>query len=428
MVIIMMCSMLTMEFVPKIPYWWVKLLPSSLLAILVSILIEYAIVRNLTGCTDAGGDHRRLASASNATSSSDACKTEVIGDVTPFSFTYPEPFIFNDEYKVNGTYAISGSDTGQVIVQGALLAIAGVVQGLMTTEVVTSFVKTPAHTPSIVWSMGAANLISGFLGGMGGDAMIGLSTLNCLSGGRGRLAPTVTALGVMLCTMVAYPVLDYIPISALAGVMIVVVLHTFKWAKIPMVISAVLPASWRAPINQTCCCAGLPKWMQLPEEVDRWEAAILVAVSALTVAFNLVVGVAVGVVMAAVRYAYSASLVTDVRVVPTKPGEPKRYILIGELFFGSSMRFHDFFDVENDPEQVVLQMEKKVTEYSATDALQRVEMLYAEVSKTFTVEYVSRTGEVTSSTNTRTAAAAAAANASGATAAVAIEMETAGGA
>jgi MFS superfamily sulfate permease-like transporter len=204
-------------------------------------------------------------------------------------------------------------------------------------------------------------------------------------------------------------------------------------------------------------------------QVDRWEAAILVAVSALTVAFNLVVGVAVGVVMAAVRYAYSASLVTDVRVVPTKPGEPKRYILIGELFFGSSMRFHDFFDVANDPEQVreqrahrraapqhepptphwplgsrcdvshtpchrachsqvVLQMEKKVTEYSATDALQRVEMLYAEVSKTFTVEYVSRTGEVTSSTNTRTAAAAAAANASGATAAVAIEMELAGGA
>jgi hypothetical protein len=65
--------------------------------------------------------------------------------------------------------------------------------------------------------MGAANLISGFLGGMGGDAMIGLSTLNCLSGGRGRLAPTVTALGVMLCTMVAYPVLDYIPISALGA-------------------------------------------------------------------------------------------------------------------------------------------------------------------------------------------------------------------
>ena len=32
------------------------------------------------------------------------------------------------------------------------------------------------------------------MGGMGGDAMIGLSTINCLNGGRSRLAPTVTAL------------------------------------------------------------------------------------------------------------------------------------------------------------------------------------------------------------------------------------------
>ena len=152
----------------------------------------------------------------------------------------------------------------------------------MTTEVVTSYVKTPAHTPSIVWSMGLANLVSGLLGGMGGDAMIGLSTINCLNGGRGRLAPTVTALGVMLCTIVAYPVLDFIPISALAGVMIVVVLHTFKWAKIPIVLSACLPCSWRKPINESMACTPLPKWLRLPLEVDRWEALIIVVVSVLT--------------------------------------------------------------------------------------------------------------------------------------------------
>merc|ERR1719201_2115045 len=124
----------------------------------------------------------------------------------------------------------------------------------MTTEVVTEFIGTPANTPAVVYSMSLANLVSGFLGGMGGDAMIGLSTINCLNGGRGRLAPTVTALGVMLCTIVAYPVLDFIPISALAGVMIVVVLHTFKWAKIPIVLSACLPCSWRKPINESMAC------------------------------------------------------------------------------------------------------------------------------------------------------------------------------
>ena len=109
---------------------------------------------------------RRLAEASTNTTHSGKCGTDVIGDVTPFKFSSPYPFFLNDDYYVNGTYTLGPEQAGTVMIQGGLLAIAGVVQGLMTTEVVTSFVKTPPHTPSIVWSMGAANLISGFLGGM----------------------------------------------------------------------------------------------------------------------------------------------------------------------------------------------------------------------------------------------------------------------
>ena len=51
---------------------------------------------------------------------------------------------------------------------------------------------------------------------MGGDAMIGLSTINCLNGGTGRLAPTVTALGIMSCMFGFYGLLNFIPVAALA--------------------------------------------------------------------------------------------------------------------------------------------------------------------------------------------------------------------
>lgn len=411
MVLIMMCSMLTMEFVPKIPGKCAKLLPSSLLAILVAIFLEYVLVRNLP-CDPSlsvsnmmhDDHHRLLAASGNATAGEYKCRTDVIGDVTPFSLTYPYPFFLNSDYlNADGVYGVSSADAGTIIIQGLLLAIAGVVQGLMTTEVVTSFVKTPAHTPSIVWSMGAANLVSGFFGGMGGDAMIGLSTINCLNGGKGRLAPTVTALGVMLCTIVAYPVLDFIPIASLAGVMIVVVLHTFKWGKIPMVISALVPCSWRKPINSMCQCKGFPKWMRLPEEVDRWEAMIIVAVSALTIAFNLVVGVGVGLVLACVRFTYCQSLATTVVVASSRAGEPKRYVLQGKLFFGVALRFQNFFDVDNDPDQVVLQLPERPTEYSAVDALSRVSALYAAANKRLTIEIVNVDVEM-SSTNVPEAA------------------------
>lgn len=182
-----------------------------------------------------------------------------------------------------------------------------------------------------------------------------MSTINCLNGGRGRLGPIVTATGVMLCTMVAYPLLNYIPIASLAGVMIVVVLHTFKWAKLPMVVGAFMPASCRPHVNRFLECRCYPKWLRLPEEIDCWEAShagrtqphkrhgrsderyderwmtgaccvcvgevswrpvvnrqalILVVVSILTIWLNLAYAVGVGLVLAAVRFAYSSSLDT----------------------------------------------------------------------------------------------------------------------
>jgi len=309
----------------------------------------------------------------------------------PLHVHLPGALLLNDDYHKNGTstYDISGGDAGKVVAQGLLLGISGIVQGLMTSEVVTSFVKTPAHTPSIVWSMGVANLVSGFLGGMGGDAMIGLSTINCLNGGRGRLGPTVTALGVMLCTMVAYPALNYIPIASLAGVMIVVVLHTFKWGKIPMVLAACVPHSWRPAINAklcACCCG----WMHLPLEVDRWEAFILVVVAVMTFYLNLAYAVGAGLILAALRFAWMSSQETDVKVIDATPSS-KTYLLEGRLFFGSSMRFHNHFSVDEDPDVVTLQMREPAIDYSAADALNRIHVLYANAGKTLNIEVLPRT-------------------------------------
>ena len=45
--VVMMCLVLTMESAPKLPFKGANLLPSSLLAILVAMIIEYAIVRQL---------------------------------------------------------------------------------------------------------------------------------------------------------------------------------------------------------------------------------------------------------------------------------------------------------------------------------------------------------------------------------------------
>merc|ERR550532_2170449 len=257
-----------MEFLPKCPFKAAKLLPSSLLAIISSIIIEFAVVRAIF--------HKR---------------TDVIGDIQEFTLTYPYPFFLNPDYDMS---LIGPEDAGKIFLQGLLLAIAGIVQGLLTTEVVYDFLKTPTNTPAVCLSCGVANVCSGFLGGMGGDAMIGLSTINCLNGGKGRLGPTVTAMGIMLCMFGAYPLLNFIPVSSLAGVMIVVVLHTFKWFSVPMIAASALPQSWRRPLR-------------LPESVDRWDMLIVTVVTIITILVNLVYAVGTGVVLAALRYAWETS-------------------------------------------------------------------------------------------------------------------------
>ena len=106
-----------------------------------------------------------------------------------------------------------------------------------------------------VFGMGLGNALAGLLGGMGGNAMIGLSVMNCRNGSMGKESGTcpsthppshlcihriwvcvcgscvgvVTALGIFVMLVGGYPALNYIPIASLSGIMFVVVLHTFKW-------------------------------------------------------------------------------------------------------------------------------------------------------------------------------------------------------
>lgn len=345
MLVEMIIAMLIMEFLPKIPFKAAKLLPSSLLAIVSSVIIEFAIVR------PAGA------------------KTDVIGDVQEFTLTYPYPFFLNDEYDMS---LITVEDTSKILVQGLLLAIAGIVQGLLTTEVVYDFLKTPTNRNAVCLSCGVANVVSGFLGGMGGDAMIGLSTINCLNGGSGRLGPTVTALGIMICMHGAYPLLNFIPVASLAGVMIVVVLHTFKWFSVPMVIAAFMPEQHR-------------KMLRLPVKVDRWDMIIVATVTVLVVVLNLVYAVGVGLVMAAFRYAWESSQEFLVEEQLNENG--KVYLVHGKLFFGTSMRFHTLFDYAQDPGEVTLQLTAAPADYSAHTALTKVHGLYKKNNKNLIIKF-----------------------------------------
>mmetsp|Transcript_3847 Transcript_3847/g.11382 ORF Transcript_3847/g.11382 Transcript_3847/m.11382 type:complete len:485 (-) Transcript_3847:132-1586(-) len=355
MLVIAVVALVTMEFVPRLPYRAARAVPSSLLAILASVAVEQALRAS-------------------------GYRTDTIGDVAQFTDAsiYPVPFLADDKYDLS---MLSVTGAWQTVAwNGVLLCLVGVIESLMTTEVVTDLVKTPGDPAAVIWSMGAANVVSGFFGGMGGNAMIGLSTINGLNGGRGRIAPIVTALCVMATVMGAYPALNLIPIAALVGIMIVVVLHTFSWESVPYVVSALLPGrSWRAAVR---CGSFTP----LPEDVDRYDAFIMLAVTVSTFKTNLVYAVCGGIILAALRFSWATSQHLAV-YGSLRPDGSKVYAAHGELFFASAMRFHLWFKPDDDPINVELNLENEPDDHSAIVALEKLKALYAKRGKTLTVNF-----------------------------------------
>ena len=111
----------------------------------------------------------------------------------------------------------------------ATLTVVGLLESLMTATIVDDLTDTKSDKNRECLGQGAANIVSGFLGGMAGCAMIGQSVINVKSGGRGRLS-TLCA-GVFLLIMVVFlgDWVGQIPMAALVAVMIMVSLGTFNW-------------------------------------------------------------------------------------------------------------------------------------------------------------------------------------------------------
>ena len=419
MVLIMLTAMAVMELLPKIPtptlasirtkpavvrpFAWASLalltIPSSLLAIVAAIALEFCLVRPLGHRTNTKPSPSPKTKVDPNRTPNQVRPmghhTNTIGDLEGLTAAdaLPLPFFLDDRYDLAALQA-SGA-WGRVVLQAVLLCAVGCIESLMTAEVVSGFVKTPHHPGLVVGAMGVGNILSGLLGGMGGNAMIGLSTIACLNGGRGRVAPLATALGVLLCVSVAYRVLNFIPMAALAGVMLVVVMHTFKWLSLPMLAAALLGQRARDVCGAMRCgpmCA-----LSLQHKVIRSDVLVMLVVTVLVVMTNIVVAVAVGVGLCAIAFAWESSgqLRVSAYTCTTAPtasnvgtnGPPtaglvKRYEVEGPLFFAATHRFPDYFTPDSDPPNVVVTFGSGVLfDYTIMDALVALTAAYRAEGK-----------------------------------------------
>ena len=230
------------------------------------------------------------------------------------------------------------------------MALVGLMESLMTAKLVDEITDTHSNKTRESWGQGAANMISGLFGGMGGCAMIGQTMINVrASGARTRISTFMAGAFLLIFVVVLGDIVGMIPMVALAAIMMMVCVDTFDWHSIRPSTLKMLPKS---------------------------ETFVMIATVAVVVATgNLAIGVVVGVFVASVLFVRRvAHFVTVERTVTEAVA---RYVVRGELFFASSNDLTTQFRYTHDPDQVVIDMtESHVWDASTVAALDAIVTKY----------------------------------------------------
>ena len=196
------------------------------------------------------------------------------------------------------------------------IAAVGLLESLMTAQIVDDLTDTPSNKNRECTGQGVANFVSGLFGGMVGCAMIGQSVINIKSGGRGRLSTFVAGVFLLILLVLLGPWVKQIPMAALVSVMIMVSIGTFSWAS----------------------------FKNLRKHPKSSNLVMIATVVVVVATHNLALGVGVGVLISALSFARKVAQVIRVRSELNSATECRTYFVQGQIFFVSAGTFAAAFD------------------------------------------------------------------------------------
>lgn len=243
----------------------------------------------------------------------------------------------------------------------AIVAGVGLIESLLTLNIIDEITQTRGRGNKEAVAQGMANVLSGIFSGMGGCAMIGQSLINISAGARARLSGIVAAVMLLVFIMFGANLVEQLPMAALTGLMIMVAIGTFEWASLKTI-----------------------------NKMPPSDIFVMVVVTAITaILHNLALAVLIGVIIAALVFAWDNAKRIRARKHTDEDGV-KHYEIYGPLFFGSVSVFNDKFDVQNDPEEVIIDFrESRVVDMSAIEALNKITERYQKAGKRVHLQHLS---------------------------------------
>jgi SulP family sulfate permease len=253
----------------------------------------------------------------------------------------------------------------QLLIPSAFtIAMLGAIESLLSAVVADGMTGTKHDSNRELIAQGIGNIILPFFGGIPATGAIARTAANIRNGGRTQVASVIHGLTLLFIVILAAPLASFIPMGALAGILVMVAINM---AEIPHFI----------------------RFLHAP----RQDAFVMVLTFLLTIFVDLTVAVGIGIVMAAILFIQKVSnievkqiqdeslrsdsegsrrLHTSIEKYP----QIRLYELSGPLFFGAASQLESM--IEHDHGQTLILRMKHVHSIDAT-AIHALELIIERV-------------------------------------------------
>lgn len=231
----------------------------------------------------------------------------------------------------------------ELIGPATAIAILGAIESLLSAVVADGLSGDRHDSNTELVGQGITNLICPLFGGLPATGAIARTSANINNGGRTPIAGMVHALSLLAVVLVGARLAGYIPMAAMAAVLVTVALRMGEWHELQR----------------------LPK---LPGS----DALVLLTTLMLTVVFDLVIAIEVGMVLAALLFIKRVSATTEVSQVTADdllerpehlaqgkpiPDGALVYRIFGPFMFGTAEKMEDALArVEEWPKVLILRL------------------------------------------------------------------------
>ena len=200
------------------------------------------------------------------------------------------------------------------------IALLCAIESLLCARVADGMIDDRHDPNQELMAQGVANFVTPFFGGIPATGTIARTTTNVRSGATSPVAGLVHAGTLLAIVLVAAPLAAYVPLAALAAILMFVAWNMGDWHEF-------------AKLRQ----------FSLPYRVT------MVSTFLLTVMVDLTVAVEVGLVLACLFFIYRVSSLTHIDAVDDVdlPANVKAYRLSGSLFFGSVGKLETLLDSDD---------------------------------------------------------------------------------